>query len=129
MKVQKLDGCLVLIVDPQSLLLMDMQKIFEDEGARVVTANGHDEALTLADSPDLNAAVIDFSLAANNGGAICNRLTELGVPFVFCSARNLDTNSLPPNVPFVSKPVYPQSLVDAVASMVVADARTTVLGS
>ena len=44
-----------------------MQKTFEDAAAKVVAAVGYDRALALANTPGLNVAVIDCSLAASNG--------------------------------------------------------------
>jgi ActR/RegA family two-component response regulator len=64
---RKLDGCLILVAEDDLLILLDLEKTFEDAGAEVVSAIGYDRALALADTPGLNVAVIDISLAASNG--------------------------------------------------------------
>ena len=116
MKNRKLDGCSLLVVEDELLLLLDMQKTFEDAGAKVVAAVGYDEALALADTPGLNVAVIDCSLAASNGWTLCSHLTQLGVPFVFCAGRDRDSVSAWSDAPFISKPAHPERLVDLVSS-------------
>jgi DNA-binding response OmpR family regulator len=116
-KDRKLDGCSLLVIEDELLILLDMQKTFEDAGAEVITAIGYDQALALADSPGLNVAVVDLSLATSNGWTLCQRLSELGVPFVFYSGRDQDTVSAWPDVPFICKPALPESLVDLVSSV------------
>ena len=56
MKDRKLDGCSLLVIKSELLILLDMQKTFEDAGAEVITAIGY--ARSLADTPGLNAAVV-----------------------------------------------------------------------
>jgi DNA-binding response OmpR family regulator len=117
MKDRKLDGCSLLVIEDELLILLDMQKTFEDAGAEVITAIGCDRALALADTPGLNVAVVDLSLATSNGWTLCRRLSELGVPFVFYSGGDRETVSAWPDAPFISKPAAPESLIDLVSSV------------
>lgn len=110
----KLSGCSLLIVEPHSLVLMDIQKIFEDAGAKVLIAVDSDQALTLACHPGLSVAIVDYSLAVSNSSAICNRLTQLGVPYIFCSARNQNVVSDRSIIEFIEKPFHPEDLINAV---------------
>jgi len=66
---------------------VDLQDILAHEGARVVTAFRLERALQLAERPTLSAAVIDSALGTENRGALCWRLAERKVPFVFHSQR------------------------------------------
>jgi DNA-binding response OmpR family regulator len=114
---RKLDGCLILVAEDDLLILLDLEKTFEDAGAEVVSAIGYDRALALADTPGLNVAVIDISLAASNGWILCLQLTKLGVPFIFYSGRDRNAVSAWPEVPFICKPALPESLMDLVSSV------------
>ena len=54
MNDRKLDGCLILVAEDDLLILLDLEKTFEDAGAEVVSAIGYDRALALAHTPGLN---------------------------------------------------------------------------
>lgn len=114
METLKLAGHSILLVEDEIVILMDMQATFEAVGARVFASTNLGEALSLADTPGLSAAVIDFSLGTDDGGAVCRHLTKLSVPFVFHSGIDRRTVSSWPDVPFVGKPAQPQTIIDAV---------------
>lgn len=118
MEIQKLDGRAVLIVEDEIVILMDLQMTFQAAGARVITASRLDQALELSDTDGLQAAVIDFALGTQDGGAVCRHLIALGVPFVFYSGQDRRTLSSWPDAPFISKPAPPNEVVDAVASII-----------
>ena len=115
---RKLDGCSVLLVEDEIVILMDLQAAFEAAGARVIAANRPDEALSLADTAVLDAAVIDFSLGEEDGGAVCHHLSALGVPFVFHSAHDHETVSPWLDAPVIRKPSHPECVLEAVAAIV-----------
>jgi CheY-like chemotaxis protein len=125
MEIGKLEGCFLLIAEQHILVQMDLQKICEDAGARVVTANDRNEALALVEGLGFTAAVIDYSLAEKADGnfsiedssvSLGNRLTELGIPYVFCSARKSSAASNRADIEFIEKPFFPHEVIDALAS-------------
>jgi DNA-binding response OmpR family regulator len=116
-KIRKLEGCLLLIVEPEWLIATDLQQMFEDEGARVLVARDRYHALALTETPRLDMAVLDFTLAVEGESSVSRRLTELGIPFVICSGFDRQTISLQSNAPIISKPVVQDALVSAVASV------------
>lgn len=118
MDKRQLNGCSVLIIEDEVVILMDLQAIFEDAGARVIPVSRLGDALALSDTEKLHAAVIDFGLGSDDGGAVCCHLAALGIPFVFHSGSDRQTVSPWPDAPFVSKPACPEDLLQAVASVI-----------
>jgi DNA-binding response OmpR family regulator len=115
---RKLEGHSILIVEDELMIIMDMQATFEEAGARVFATTTLTSALVLADTPGLSAAVIDFALGTDDGGAVCRHLTKLSVPFVFHSGIDRATVSCWNEAPFISKPAHPQAVIDAVLSVI-----------
>ncbi len=114
-----------MIAEPHFLVQMDLKHICENEGAKVVTANDHAEALAVTESPGLNSAIIDYSLAERIDGhfslevgstSLASRLIQLEIPFIFCSARNREAASRWSFVNFVEKPFYPEKIIEALAA-------------
>lgn len=122
MDKRQFDGCAVLIVEDEVVILMDLQTTFEAAGARVITASRLEDALALTGALKLDAAVIDFGLGSDDSDVVCCRLTTLGIPFVFHSGRAHETAFKWPDAPFVGKPAHPEDLLQAVASVI---CRTT----
>lgn len=121
-------GCVLLIAEQHPLVQMDLQKICEDAGAKVLVARSQAEALAVAEKAVLTAAVIDYSLAEmadgefsseNSETSLSERLRELDIPFVFCSARNHGVASHQRDIPFVEKPFQKAEIVDALASVII----------
>jgi CheY-like chemotaxis protein len=81
----KLAGCCILVVEDEPLVLVDIVSSLEDEGASVLTAHRVVDALRKCEAPGLTAAVLDHQLSHSNSSAVCERLTELGIPFVIYS--------------------------------------------
>jgi DNA-binding response OmpR family regulator len=122
MQKQKFAGRSILIVEPDPFIAVDLQDTFADEGARVVTAFRLERALQLAERPTLSAAVIDSALGTEDRGALCCRLAERKVPFVFHSERKTCELGEWADVPLITKPADGEKLVEVVASLLGAGA-------
>jgi hypothetical protein len=62
--------------------------------------------------------VLDLRLGGDNSAAVCRRLADLGIPFMFYTGfTESDTFRHWPDAPIVSKPVEGRELIDAVASL------------
>ena len=122
MEKQKLAGRSILIVEPDPFIAVDLQDILAHEGARVVTAFRLERALQLAKRPTLSAAVIDSALGTEDRGALCWRLAERKVPFVFHSQRMTRKLDEWADVPLVTKPADGNKVVKVVASLLGAGA-------
>jgi len=73
----------------------------------------HPHALQLAGHPDLSAAVLDYRLGQEDTSAICVRLGQRGVPFMFHSGYD-DMREQWPHAVRVPKPASPPELIQAV---------------
>jgi CheY-like chemotaxis protein len=74
----------ILIVEDEPLVAMDVRAAFTAAGARVVAAANCSEALRMAGTQGLSAAIVDIDLGhGEDCTAVCERLSERGVPFVF----------------------------------------------
>ena len=69
-----------LVVEDDALISMDLQEVLEDEGAMVFPASSVTQALHLAQTPALSAAVIDIKLRTENAEPVCDALSECQVP-------------------------------------------------
>jgi DNA-binding response OmpR family regulator len=119
---EKLAGYSILIVEPDPFIAIDLQDTFAHEGARVVTAFRLERALQLAERPTLSAAVIGSTLGTGDRGALCWRLAERNVPFVFHSEQMTRELGDWPDVPLISKPADGNKVVEVVACLLGAGA-------
>jgi DNA-binding response OmpR family regulator len=122
MQRRKLANCSILIVEPDLSIAMDLQDILAHEGARVVTAFRLERALQLAERATLSAAVIDSELGTEDRDALCWRLAERKVPFVFHSARVTRERGEWADVPLLTKPANANQVVEAMLSLLAAGA-------
>jgi len=77
-------GRSILIVEDDPLIALEVHAAFNAAGASIVSAAGSAEALQMINSPDLSAAIVDIDLGRGEDcSAVCKRLSERGIPFVF----------------------------------------------
>lgn len=112
-----LEGRSILVLEDEPLISMDVQQRFHDAGAQVLHAWRLEEALRLAERPDLSAAVLDFDLGGGRDSTpVCWRLAERRVPFVFHSGLKYPAFLQWPTAPVVIKPAS-SGLVAIVAGL------------
>jgi CheY-like chemotaxis protein len=115
---QALSGRSILVVEDEPVIALHLESQLNSAGARVYSAGRLRDALYMAEHPALSAAVLDYRLGGDNSTAVCRRLAELGVPFVFYTGFNdAATFNHWPAAPVVSKPVDGRVLIDAVARL------------
>ena len=83
-----LAGRLILIAEGEPLIALEMTLAFEDEGALVIRAHTLQEALAGTEDPNLSAAVLDHALSDVDTSAVCERMKERNIPFVFYSGHD-----------------------------------------
>ncbi len=66
----------ILVVDESSTQMSLMRAPFEDNGFEVITAVDGEEALALAQSPDLKLVVMDVIMPKMNGFQACKKIKE-----------------------------------------------------
>jgi CheY-like chemotaxis protein len=111
-----LSGRSILVVEDEPLIALDLRQSLESAGAYVFASTQHPHALQLAGHPDLSAAVLDYRLGQEDTSAICARLEERGVPFMFYSGYD-DMRKQWPHAVRVPKPASPPELIQAVKEM------------
>jgi DNA-binding response OmpR family regulator len=119
--IDRLDTQTILVVEDEPFILLEIQRVLEEVGARVLTAGSVQEALALLDREDVTASILDYRLQGGTADDLCHQLTARKIPFVIYSGY--------PNVEgecrrweIVSKPADPQLLVARVLSVLVTSA-------
>lgn len=105
----------ILVVGPQAVVALDLQRILRDAGYRVVgpvaTAA---EARRLVDRGPIDGAIVDLDLEPSAAPAILELLDDAGIPAVFLSGAALE--ALPDrhrDRPLVPKPYTGAGLLTA----------------
>lgn len=85
----------ILLVEDNVIIAMDAEELIRDFGAPdVITARTVTEAHEKIDQHSFFAAILDFNLEDETSSTIADRLSELGVPFVFATGFS-STDDLP----------------------------------
>jgi DNA-binding response OmpR family regulator len=114
---QALFGRSILLVEDEPVIALQLESQLNAAGARVYSAGRLRDALYMAEHPALSAAVLDYR-GGDDSTAVCRRLVDLGVPFVFYTGfSDLAAFSHWPAAPVVSKPVDGRVLINAVAQL------------
>ena len=79
-------------------------------------AHGLKDGLRLAGDPKLSAAIVDLKLSDGDGTALCERLTERGIPFVVYSGYAAHKGSCSGGT-FVAKPATTHKIVSTIAGL------------
>ena len=105
----------ILIVGPQAVIALDLQRILRDAGYRVVgPAATEAEARRLIDRGPIDGAIVDLDLDPSAAPSIVELLDDAGIPAVFLSGAALE--ALPDRHhgrPLVEKPYTGASLLTA----------------
>ena len=85
-----LSGQRILLVEDEFLTAFYVESIVREAHGEVVAhAASLAKAMTLAATPNLSLAILDFSLGSNNSLRVAAKLRAFGVPFIFHSGSNL----------------------------------------
>ena len=74
--------------------------------------------MTLADTPRLSLAILDFRLGAETSLPVAAKLYALGIPFIFHTGGGSEAARAWPQVPVVPKPAAPAQLISTLLSLV-----------
>jgi DNA-binding response OmpR family regulator len=110
----------VMIVEDEALIALDLTMTLEEEGAGVVGPCGT-VATAMAQVAGADIAILDVDLRGESVYPVADRLKEGGKPFIFHTGRrDLDIlRARYGDVPILSKPSSPESLVDSLARLMV----------
>ncbi len=112
-----LEGRFILIVEDEPLIVLDMTSALECTGAAITSTNTLKHALLLVEHDGLAGAILDHALGDGNSSAICERLTERGVPFLIYSGYDSISGQCS-GAPYLAKPATHEGLVAAVNRLI-----------
>ena len=107
----------MLVVEDSAIIAMDLEYSLEDMGvAEVTIASDLDTALRVADSGEIDAALIDVFLDRDDGLVVAGLLAVQEIPFALMTGLG-ETSGLEtqfPGVPILAKPFSTEELAKAV---------------
>ena len=113
-----LAGRSILIVEDEPLIALEVHAAFHAAGASIISAADSKEAVRMIGLPDLSAAVVDIDLGDGDDSAVCKRLSERGIPFVFYTGNaRADILRQWPRAPVLTKLADGQRVVEVVAGV------------
>ncbi len=112
-----LAGRRILVIEDEALIARQVVDLLAAAGYAVVgPAFGLEEALALAHSDDLNAAIVDVNLSGTWSDAVADALRERGVPFIVLTGYADSALSVAfRGAPTVEKPFDDEMLLDVLA--------------
>ena len=113
----------VLLVEDEVVVAAEIKHALEAAGARVTYARRLERALRRAESPGLDGAILDVTLARRvTSVPVAQRLRLLGVPFVLHSGdlAQADAIVLSLGAPLVPKPAAAHDVLNALARVMAA---------
>ena len=117
-----LRGKKVLIVEDEALIAMLFEDILEDTACQIVgPAMNVRQAMELAGTAEIDAAVLDVNLNGESSIPVAALLRSLGVPLIFSSGHG--SQGLPPewqDRPTLPKPFTSDEVVGALERLVAA---------
>ena len=116
MGIMDLVGRSILVVEDEPLVCLDLTERLQRAGAIVFAASHLNNALSLADHPDLSAGVLDFDLGKADSTAVCWKLVDRRIPFLFHTGRIYSAFRQWPSAPVILKPST-HGLISAVAAL------------
>lgn len=114
-----LAGARILVVEDEFLIAMQLQSVFEDEGAQVVGPyHSLSEALRHAETDEISAASLDVNLGRDTAAPVAGALARRHVPFIFYSVQIKDPALAPwQHIRVIQKPASPHELVQAMVAL------------
>jgi CheY-like chemotaxis protein len=115
----------VLLVEDEILIAMDLEEWLTNLGFEVVGPfKRNSDAIAALDGGGIDFAVLDYVLADEKCDELADRLTRLGVPYVFLTgSHELLVNEGRYDAPILEKPISRVELTEAFA-MITASAST-----
>jgi len=108
----------ILIVDDNHSNLILLNKILNDEGYHVISANNGDDAIRFAQENDFDLILLDIMMPKKDGFTVFEELKSnvktAGIPVIFITVLNNDVDTLKAfemgAVDYISKPFSPAEL-------------------
>jgi DNA-binding response OmpR family regulator len=85
-------------------------------GAKVVSASTVADAIRLAHSGDLSAAILDIRLGGQDCSPVCHHLSAQSIPFIFYTGYTPALDEWA-GIPVVTKPAARGQIIEAVSDL------------
>ncbi len=125
----KLLGRRVLVVEDEPLIAMDVSDVLSEAGCSIVgPATNLDEAIYLAASESLDAAILDANLAGQRVDSLAATLDRRDIPFAFLTGYGRE--GLPEQFrqsPLINKPFLHAKLIETVHQLTARNATVVQL--
>lgn len=116
--MMRLKGQSILVVEHEPAVARELESEFTQAGAKVFAADRLRHALYLAEYPALSAAVINLRLGTDTTAAVCRRLEDLGIPFMFYTKFDpTEFAAAWPNAPVLTKSANSAAVAETVAGL------------
>lgn len=116
--MMRLKGQSILVVEHEPMVARELESEFTQAGAKVFAADQLRDALYLAEYPALSAAVMNLRLGADTTAAVCRRLDDLGIPFMFYTKFDpAEASATWPNAPVLTKQSGSAKVAETIADM------------
>lgn len=84
----RLDGIRVLIVEDDTLILMELEAVVEEAGAQLAgSCRSVAEAMAVLDRSGVDVAILDFGLRGETAAPVARGLARAGIPFMFYTGQ------------------------------------------
>lgn len=109
----------ILVLDDEALIGMELEALLQEAGYRVAgPAVDVQESLALIEEERLDGAVLDLNLNGERSDAVADRLTALGIPFIYLTGHaDAVIDERHRHAPVIPKPFDDRRLLKAVAQM------------
>lgn len=94
----------VLIAEDEPLISMELQALFEHEGATVFSTFKVSKAVQIVGKTSISAGLVDIRLGGEIADPVCEALDQRQVPFVFYTGAPETPQKRWPTVPIIGKP-------------------------
>lgn len=114
-----MNGERILVIEDDFLTALEIARILSEAGSEVVGPVGTpEEALSLATSAVIDAAVLDINLDGHQVYDVAGVLTLRRIPFLFVTGHRFESVPLAfHDVPLMAKPFDPRALLTAVLGL------------
>jgi CheY-like chemotaxis protein len=111
----------ILVVEDEPLLALELNFTLRDAGATVFVATDGETAIRAIEMLGTSAAVLDINLGQKDCSAVCERLSDIGIPFVFFTGEARPDIMLRwPNTPMLTKLASKQRIIGVLAGVTIA---------
>jgi DNA-binding response OmpR family regulator len=116
----ELAGQRILVVEDEALVAMLVEDGLTEAGAKVIgPARSVDEAMTLIETSEVTAAVLDVNLGGERVTPVAERLSRMRVPFVFATGYAADCEAgRHAGAPVLQKPFDLERLTSTLVSII-----------